>query len=78
MTSHHDPVLLRDVGPGPRPRQQPPGVPQVGGDVADLTPAPALVPGDDLEVVHSRDAVKVTVTIWIGQASIKMQDNIIP
>ena len=78
VASHHDPVLLRDVGPGAWPRQQPPGVPQVGGDVADLAPGPALVPGDDLEVVHSRNAIKVSVAVWICQSSIKMQDNIIP
>ena len=78
VASHHDPVLLRNVGPGAWPRQQPPGVPQVGGDVADLAPGPALVPGEDLEVVHSWDAVKVAVAVRIGQSSIKMQDNIIP
>ena len=72
VTRHHDPVLLRDVGPRAWPRQQPPGVPQVGGDVADLAPGPALVPGEDLEVVHSRDAVEVAVAVWISQASIKM------
>ena len=78
VARHHDPVLLRDVGPGPRPRQQPPRVPEVGGDVSHLAPAPALVTRDDLEVVHGRDAVVVTVTVWISQSAIKMQNNIVP
>ena len=78
VSRHHDPVALLEVGPGTRPRQQPPGVAQVGGDVAHLAPASAFVPGYNLEIVHRGDAVVVAVTVQVCRASVKMKNNIVP